>query len=34
MKTFIHNNGGYILFVTAILVTILWKVFFPELKWK
>lgn len=34
MKTFIYNNGGYILFATAITVVIIWRVFFPNLQWK
>lgn len=33
MKTFIYNNGGYILFASAIIGTILWRVIFPELHW-
>jgi len=34
MKTFIHKNGGYLLFGIAITGVILWRLFFPNLHWK
>lgn len=33
MKTFIYNNGGYLLFGLAITAVILWRLFFPYLRW-
>lgn len=33
MKTFIYNNGGYILFAVAITGVILWRLLYPNLRW-
>ncbi len=34
MRTFINKNGGYLLFASAIVTVILFRVFFPNLNWK
>lgn len=33
MKKFIYINGGYMVFGLAILLTVLWILFFPQLRW-